>query len=145
MELIDVVRRAWEFTGLVPSSVLDTNAFGNLLVEDTSGRVWRICPEELSCAIVAATRNDFEKLRRSPEFSEDWQMTRLVEVARSSLGALGPGRCYCLKVPAIIGGSYAVDNLGTITLSELIDVSGHIAVRVKDLPDGARVELKIVE
>jgi len=145
MELLEVIQRAWQFTGLVPSAVLDTNAFGNLVVEDASGKVWRICPEELSCEIVAATRADFEQLRRSTDFAENWEMTRLVERARSLLGTPSPGRCYCLKVPAVLGGAYAADNLGTIALFELIDVSGQIAMQIKDLPDGARVEVKIVD
>src|SRR5262249_11965527 len=146
VELLDVVvRRAWHFTDLVPSAVLDTNAFGNLLVEDTSGRIWRICPEELSCEIVADSRADLEQLRRTADFVQNWEMPRLVKLAQSSLGTPGPGRCYCLKVPAVIGGAYAVDNLGTIALSELIDVSGDVAFQIKDLPDGTRVEVRIVD
>jgi hypothetical protein len=53
------------------------------------------------------------------------------EAAREELGPLSEGRCYCLKWPAIIGGSYESNNLGTISLDELISFSGHMAEQTK--------------
>ena len=37
MEPIDVIREAWSFTGLDPVAIIETNPFGNVLVE-SSGR-----------------------------------------------------------------------------------------------------------
>lgn len=34
---------------------------------------------------------------------------------------------YCLKIPGVIGGEHGGDNLGRISLDELIRASGHIA------------------
>ncbi len=109
---------------------MQTNAFGNLLVEDTSGRIWRICPEELSCTIVAATFQEFQALRTSRSFGEDWAMGRLVDLATSLFGTPESGRCFCLKIPATLGGGYERHNLATISLSELIAASGHIARQI---------------
>jgi len=39
MDLLDTIRMAWAFTGLVPRHVLDINAFGALLVEDNSALI----------------------------------------------------------------------------------------------------------
>jgi hypothetical protein len=38
-----------------------------------------------------------------------------------------------------LGGAYDSDNLGTLTLKELIAFSGDVAKQIKDLPDGAQV------
>lgn len=145
MKLLDNVRTAWGFTGLIPRSIVDANAFGNLLVEDIDDRIWRICPEELSCKPVASSARDLRGLRESPDFRKDWEMERLVMLATSVLGTPTEGRCFCLKIPAVLGGSYERDNLATITLSELIAVSGNIASQIRDLPDGANITLKVIE
>jgi len=145
MNLLDTIRGAWGFSGLEPESIVETNAFGNVLVGDADGRHWRICPEELSCHPIAASAEEFRTLRASPEFQQDWQMGRLVELARSKLGSPSEGRCYCLKIPAVLGGAYDLDNLATITLSELLAASGAMALQIRDLPDGATVKLSVVE
>jgi len=61
MALIEIVCEAWGFTGLVPERILAINAFGNLLVEDQAGHVWRICPEELSCDPVASSPQEGDR------------------------------------------------------------------------------------
>jgi hypothetical protein len=121
------------------------NAFGNVIFTDEDGRYWRICPEELSCEIVAADDTEFANLQASESFSRDWSMQELVDRARSSLGDPVPERCYCLKIPGILGGKYAFENVDTIDRAELISVSGHIAQQIDDLPDGAQIKLTIVD
>ena len=73
------------------------------------------------------------------------QRLDLLVVARERVGALRPGFKYCLKIPGTLGGEYGGDNLGTISLGELISVSGDIAQQIKDLPDGAKIRLSIVD
>jgi hypothetical protein len=144
MDLLDTIRTAWGFTGLDPRSIVDENTFGNLLVEDATGRIWRICPEELSCNPVASSAQELQELQASPDFVGDWAMERLVTLATSVLEPPTEGRCFCLKIPAVLGGKYERNNLATIALSELIAVTGDIASQMKDLPDGASVTLNVV-
>jgi hypothetical protein len=84
-------------------------------------------------------------LSHDQEFLRDWYMSELVEQARSALGNLRPGFKYCLKIPGVLGGEYGGANLASISLIELVRVSGHIAKQMENLPDGAQVELKIIE
>jgi hypothetical protein len=139
MDLLNTVRAAWAFAGLVPARVLHLNSFGNLLVEDVAGRVWRICPEELACD--ALDDQSVEEVIAS----DDWKMDSMVVLATEMLGVPGEGRCFCLKIPGVLGGRYDRDNLGTISVEELIAFSGDLAAQIKDLPDGAKIELKIVD
>ena len=144
-DLLALCRTAWGFTGLVPSAIVDANAFGNLLVEDMSGCYWRICPEELSCTLLARSQDGFDRLRSSHEFRADWRMEHLVSTATALFGHLEPGRCFCLKLPGTLGGTYDTSNLGTIALAELIAFSGALALQIRDVPDGASVRMKIVD
>jgi hypothetical protein len=128
----------------LPRANVAENDFGNVIVEDIQRQYWRICPEDLSCILVSSTRADWDQLYASPGFQEDWAMLPLVSEATARLGTLGPGRKYCLKVPAILGGEYGGENLGTIDFSELISVSGDMAKQIADVPDGSSVEIRVV-
>src|SRR5579872_7332611 len=132
MQILDEIANAWGWRGMRPRSVVMQNEFGNLIFTDQDGQYWRICPEELSCEIVAANEDDFANLQNSSEFAEDWAMRALAEEARATLG-----------VPAAIGGAYAIDNIGTIDRGELIAFSGALAQQIDGLPDGAQIELNM--
>ena len=145
MDLLRIISEAWGWIGLKPRRVVRQNAFGNLLVEDQSGRYWRICPEELSCTVIADSSQQFKQLELDQDFRMDWEMSKLVSEAKARLGEPGEGRCFCLKIPGVLGGEYSIDNIGHISLEELIRASGDIAQKIEGLPDGTQVEFKVVD
>jgi hypothetical protein len=140
--MLDVIHKAWGWIGLEPAEVIAANAFGNVIVRATDETYWRICPEELSCKQVAHNAEELAALTREAGFQADWAMLRLVRLARQKFGPLPEDRCYCLKVPAVIGGKYEVANIGAITLSELISFSGDLAAQIKDVPDGGQIRIQ---
>ena len=144
-DLVGQVQDAWGWTGIEAARVALQNDFGNLVVEDISGRFWRICPEELSCEIIASDPKHYDEVLSSAEFQDDFGMEPLLLAARRALGPLVDEKKYCLKLPPVLGGSYETDNISTISLNELIAYSGYIAQQIKNLPDDAAVELKVVE
>jgi hypothetical protein len=139
----DTIEQAWSWIGLAPDVVLQTNAFGNVVVRARDGKIWRICPEELSCKVIADSEAGFQELSQSSEFQEDWLMHRLVRLAEDRFGSLEEGRCYCLKIPAVLGGAYDLSNFGTISVLECLAASGHLAEQIKDLPAGAQIKLVV--
>jgi hypothetical protein len=143
MRLLDDVRNAWGWTGIEPVELMHDNDFGNLILKDVRGQYWRLCPEDLYCEVVACNRHELERLSQDQEFLRDWAMRDLVDQAFQRLGALAPGRKYCLKIPGVLGGEYGGDNLGTKSLDELIRASGHIAQQIADLPDGTSIRLSV--
>src|SRR3954447_21773002 len=84
--VLRTIRESWGWTGLDPAAVTATNAFGNVIVRATDGAYWRVCPEELSCEVVARDDATFRALWASEEFQVDWQMTQLVEIVQTLLG-----------------------------------------------------------
>jgi len=145
MTLVDLISRAWGWTGLQPVKVVAENDFGNLMVRDPSGQYWRICPEDLYCKIIAEDRSALDTLIDDEEFQQDWNMPALVKEAQAKVGPLEDGRKYCLKIPGSLGGEYGGANLASISLFELIEASGDIAFQIKNLPDGTQVQLRISE
>lgn len=143
MQLLDEVRSAWGWVGIEPVELIDDNEFGNLILKDVHGQYWRLCPEDLYCEVVASSREELDRLSKDQEFPHDWHMRNLVDQAFQRLGVLAPGRKYCLKIPGVLGGEYGGDNLGTISLDELITASVYIAQQIADLPVGASIKLSV--
>ena len=140
----DEIRSAWGWLGLEPTRVIAENDFGNLIIEDTKGAFWRLCPEECFCKKIASNRSELQTVMKDPEFATDWAMERIVEVARNVCGPLIAGKKYALKIPGCLGGEYVWENFAIVPLSELIGFSGTIAFQAKDLADGTKVELKVI-
>jgi hypothetical protein len=126
-----------------PVEIVGENDFGNLMIKDKDGKYWRLCPEGLSCKVVAQNRQELDVLSHNQEFLHDWYIKNLVAQAKDLLGPLPEGRKYCLKIPGVLGGEYGGSNLATVPLVELIRFSGDVAKQIKDLPDGAQVKFQI--
>jgi hypothetical protein len=144
LTMLETIGRSWGWTGLCPLSIKAASDFGNIIVESIEHDYWRICPEALSCERVAGNSEELEALWADEGFQHDWRMRRLVAIAASNLGAATAERCYCLKLPAVLGGQYDLSNIGMISRIELIDASGNLARQTRDIPDGQRVRIKII-
>ena len=72
-------------------------------------------------------------------------MKNLVDQARKKLGDLEEGYKYHLVISGVLGGAYDISNIAKAPFVELIRLSGDIALQIKDLPDGTKVELEVVD
>ena len=136
------INNSWNWKGFIATEIIRTNEFGNVIFKTEKGEFWRLCPEEISCEKIAKNESELNKISTESEFIEDWEMTNLVEFAKSELGKLENNQKYCLKLAAVIGGQYEKSNLGKISFSELISLSGNLGYQIKDLKDGKKITLK---
>ena len=143
--MLDIIAAAWGWKGMQPVELVMQNAFGNVVFKDNQWRYWRVCPEELTCEVIAGSEAAFEQLRLDDEFTMDWRMERLVKLAEEQLGPVAGDRCYCLKMPAVLGGQYAAENLGTISRREVIAFAGDLARQINHLPDGNKIRLRVAD
>jgi hypothetical protein len=58
---------------------------------------------------------------------------------------LGPSRCYGFRIPPVLGGSYDLENVVTISQVERYSVMADICRQIKDVPDGTRVKLVVTD
>ena len=141
--LVIEIKKSWNWVGIDPSEVLYVNDFGNIIIKDISNEYWRLCPEEVYCEIIAKNNNELENLFQNQEFSKDWSMSSLAQLARKEFGELKNGYKFSFVIPPILGGKYVLENIKPAPLSEIIGVSGDIGKQIKDLPNGAKIKLKI--
>ena len=133
----------WGWAGIQPAEVVGENEFGNLVVKDTDGKYWRICPEEVYCEVIAADRAELNALASHRDFLEDWHMLSLVEAAQAAIGLLQEGYKYCLVTPAILGGKYEPSNMRTAPLAEVVGLSGEIGRQIRHYADGTKVRIRV--
>ena len=60
--LVEEVQQAWGWIGMEAEAIVGENDFGHLIVKDKAGKFWRISPEELSCEILAWSRDELDVL-----------------------------------------------------------------------------------
>ncbi len=101
--------------------------------------------QNVYCKVVAKNQEELNALAANQEFLADWYMEALLAQAKEALGPLWEGRKYHLVIPGVLGGEYALSNIKTAPLVELVRLSGDIGRQIKDLPDGTEIELKVVD
>ncbi|MEP5602973.1 MAG: T6SS immunity protein Tdi1 domain-containing protein [Algibacter sp.] len=141
--MIAEINKAWNWKEFNATEIIRTNEFGNVIFKTDKNKYWRICPEEISCEKIAESESEFDRISAESEFIEDWEMTNLVNIAKSELGELKESEKYCLKMSAVIGGEYEKSNLRKISFAELIAFSGDLGFQIKDLKDGQKIKLNI--
>jgi hypothetical protein len=60
-------------------------------------------------------------------------------------GALAAGSRLMPKIPFVLGGKYSLDNLYALAAVSAMKTRGNLARQIKDLPDGSRVEFRVIE
>ncbi|HLN52733.1 MAG TPA: T6SS immunity protein Tdi1 domain-containing protein [Lentimicrobium sp.] len=139
------INKAWDWTGVKAIEIVQMNDFGNIIFKTIENEFWRICPEELYCIKIADSQSEYEKLLKNSSFIEDWEMANIVRIAKETVGELMDGEKYCLKLSGVLGGEYNCDNIGKNSHMEQIGFSGYLAKKIKHLPDGTKVILKVIK
>lgn len=145
MNIIEEVKESWGWVGINPTEIVAENEFGNLIIKDSENQFWRLCPEDVYCEVIAKSIDDYNKLIIDDEFLNDWNMTVMVDEATEMLGALKEGYKYYLVIPGALNGEYSGSNIKTAPFVKIIRHSGALGKQIKDLPDGAKVNLKVLD
>jgi hypothetical protein len=139
--MIYTIKNSWSWVGIEPKEIKLENDFGNLIIEDTKNRYWRLCPEELYCEIVAENKSELEILINSNQFKEDWAMDFLIKELKKKYSSLESEKKFHMVISPILGGEYKLNNIKIINFKELIEFSGYLAQQINDLPEGSKIEL----
>ncbi len=108
-----------------------------------SSRVIRFDPESGESEEIA---NDIEEWAEIILADYDYQTGySLAHQWQAKNGALQEGKRLLPKVPFILGGAYEVENLYAEDTLEGMYLRADIWRQIHDLPDGAQIELKVIE
>jgi len=144
-EAISELKQAWSW--LLPEHyqpILFT-ALGDMFFEVPSGEVHWLNTGTGSVTHVAANLSEFER-HLETDLAVDWFLPALIEQLVAAGKVLKTGQCYSFTtLPIFREGTYTVDNLRPCGAKEHFGFTGDVHKRIHDLPDGAKVQFKVVE
>ncbi|WOE73980.1 hypothetical protein [Alterisphingorhabdus coralli] len=120
---------------------------GDCFLANQDGKVLRLCCTDGTLEIVSNSRGEFDDLCR--EFAQDvelWFLPDLVLQAHKQGKIAKKGQCYqFIILPIFAECEFHADNLGVVPASELYTMLSDVHKQLKDLPEGAEVQLKLID
>ena len=119
------------------------NRYGDLFLVFADGTVHMLDVGNGSLEKLAESRDEFCRMIADGDNANMWLMIPLVDSLVAAGKVLEPGRCYSFIIPPALGGEYTVGNTATLNVREHYGVYASIQDQIKDLPEGARVRLRV--
>ena len=145
-ELAAEIALAWQW--LLPGrwKPFLCSMIGGIFLEEESGIYWLESGTGL-VERIATDMAEFESIvRTDPGKVDEWFLPPLVEGLLDAGKRPGPGQCYAfLTLPVFAEGRYEVDNLVVATARAQLVGMATIHEQIRDIPDGGKVRIKIVD
>jgi hypothetical protein len=119
------------------------NRFGDLFLVMTDGSVHMLDVGGGSLKRIADSRDNFALRIDEGDNANDWLMIPLVDQLVQAGRRLQVGECYSYWQLPLLGGDYTLENTRVVTIDHHYKAFGPIHEKLKDVPDGTRVELKV--
>ena len=134
----------WRWLLGAEARLLGWASSGDLFVTDARGAVSRLDTEGGALEPVSGSADEFRRALEDPGRAEDLLLGSVVREFEARHGPLGPGDCLGFRTLPVFGGAYTSENRVRLPIAEHAAVTGDVHRQVRDLPDGARVSIKIV-
>lgn len=115
------------------------SALGDLFLRHDDGRIFRLDTGWGRLTEVAASAAEFKQLMVKPENAGEWFVPGLVGDLLAAGKQLGPGQCFGVKVPPVLGGAIEPENFEPVDLVVHFGMLGQIHRQVKQLPPGTPI------
>lgn len=134
---------AW--ADVLPSSakVLGVTLFADIVLGAGDGAVYLLEVSACTCSQIATSEAEFWGHVRADE--DGWQLRPLAEECRRAGKQLGRHQCYAFTQMPVFGGDYRPENIWVCSLQEWLSFTGEVFRQTQGLPDGAIVELRVVD
>ncbi len=116
--------------------------FGELFVTQQDGKVGMLQVSGFRYEVVAKDATDFREWLVDPDKLSNWFLAPLVDRLEASGRMLEPDKCYSFIQPLGMQGKLTLENVMVIPIREHFGCWGEVFRQIKDLPDGAQVQLK---
>ncbi len=121
------------------------SSIGDMFLQDDYGKVYWLDVGGGLIELVAENVEEFELKLKDNTQIYDWFMIELVSKIKRTGMELTTGKLYSYNMPPVLGGSYNPDNFSLIDIEVHFAVAGQILEQIKDMPDGAKVQFKIID
>jgi hypothetical protein len=138
---------AWSWLVPQPWDPVICSMVGGIFCEKPNGEVHWLDTGTGLVEQVATSRADFdETIRTAPDLVDEWFLPPLVERLHAAGKKPGHGECYGFTIlPAFEEGKYDVDNMFVVSVDEQFVSIADVHRQLSELPDGSRVQVKVVD
>jgi hypothetical protein len=132
---------------LIPDlkQVLMISKMGDMFIMQKDGCIYWLATDMGNLTKIANDYKEFEQLLLEEDNLDNWFLPLLIQQLIAAGMLLGPNQVYSFKLMPVMGGDYAVDNIEPTDLSVHFTITGQICQQIKNLPDGTKVKIKIVD
>ncbi len=124
--------------------ILITSAGDVFLQNDTGEIIW-LMTGSAELEKVADSYEQFQSKLQNDDLVSDWFLIRVIAELKAQGNELDPGNLYGFKMLPTLGGEYEPENFEQTDIEVHFSMSGQINFQIKDLPDGAEVNFKMVD
>lgn len=146
----DIAREAvhaWAWLVPEPWTPVICSMVAGIFLEKPDGEVHWLDTSTGLIEKVADTREAFDEIvRSSPDLVEEWFLPGLVERLHAAEKRPAIGECYGFTIlPAFVEGKYEVENMFVLPVREQFVAIADLHRQLGKLPDGAAVQVKVVD
>ena len=134
-----------DWAWLLPNdlTVWMVNRFGDIVLVLDDGTVHFLDVGAGTLKQIAETREDFCVRVDADDNAGIWFLISLVDECAEAGMSLSVDQCYTFKLAPVFGGQYSIENIEVGDLEVNYSLLGQTHDQIKDLPDGATVNLVV--
>ncbi len=116
-----------------------------MFFELSAGTVWWLSTATGALEQVASSREEFRE-RLGTDAANEWFLPGLIDALIAQGKALEEDQCYTFAIfPIFSEGSFSAENMHPASSASHFTASGDIHQSIRQLPDGAQVQLRITD
>lgn len=137
----------WSWLLPEPWTPLVCSVVGGVFFEKSDGTVHWLNTATALVEQVANSRTEFERvLKASPDLVEEWFLPPLVDRLHSVGKKASAGECYAFTIlPIFAEGKFEVSNMFVVPVEEQFVGMAGVHRQTSELPEGASVQIRIVD
>jgi hypothetical protein len=136
---------SWKWLIGDQQEVLLITIFGDLFLIGNNNEVNWLDTSSGEFSRIANSIEQFKVLLKIPENYDNWFLAWLHPEIESSGIKLKEQQVFSFKKMPILGGEYTFENIEPVDISVHFQLTGEICRQIKNLPDGTKVNIKIVD
>ena len=145
-EHIDRAKLIEDWQWLVGSSLpILITSVGDAFLQIENGEIYWLITGSAELEKVANSYEEFQAKLNDNELINEWFLVPIVAQLKEQGVQLEQGKLYGFKQLPVFGGKYEPENFELTDIEIHFAVSGQMNFKIKDLPDGTRVNFEITE
>ena len=116
-----------------------------MFLSANNGNIYWLAIDDGSLTKIANSKVEFEGMLTDESNIDNWFLPLLIDELAVANKYLGKNEVYSFKKLPIIGGDYSVENLDPTDVNVHFTLAGVLYQQIKDLPDGTKVQIKLID